>query len=432
MAQRPPNMRYEICASSEESKVLLETTQDVNEQIYMVRKLRRQRSANLTPSEKTWIDSAIENTSNAVSGITHFVEPVPESPPAGRQWMPGPSFLQQLKYLIKDSPQLSAQLVRLSVAAQLLSTAMSVLSACVTVTSEGQVRSTGAGTNTVDSSWNELSEFIHRRRFNSTPSLAGDKRIPPAHGAQSGSPQSWNNVQPEERSPTEDQWSESSPAASARSSGSATCQTQTSSDGLKGPIAVSPPVQPGSQKCTTRSAEMTDRYDMDHGLTLIIETVEEWRQTTERALNDINALSRALTSGMMDRSISILRRTQPLRTPEGQVPFQKPVPARTLSPLPPRPIIELSLRNSFDKESLPHDNYKTPIPGARFLVLLKIHPKHPFPHFHPRHIGFQEDVLGWKEEQNPLERKWMRLAHLKNELKFQSNQSILRLNRYVV
>lgn len=348
--------------------MLLETTQDVNEQIYMVRKLRRQCSANLTLSEKTWIDNAIVNTSNAVSGIAHFVEPMPESPPAARRWMSGFSFLQQMRYLTKDSPQLSAQLARLSVAAQLLSTAMSALSACVSVPSEGQVRSTSSGTDTVDSSWNELSEYIHRRRVNGAPSFAGNKQIPPAHGARSRSPQSCNRVQSEEQRPTGDQLPGSSPAASARSSGSATCQTQVSSHGLEGPLAVPSRVQPWSQERITLSAGMTDYHDMDHSLTLIIETVEDWRQTTERALDNINALSLALNSGMMQRSISTLRRTQRLRTPEGHVRRPKPVLARTFSasdfPLPARPTIESSLRNSFDKEALPHNNYKSPIPGA--------------------------------------------------------------------
>jgi hypothetical protein len=369
MAQRPPNTRYEICATSEESKVLLETTQDVNQQIFMVRKLRQRRSANLTPSEKTWIDNAIENTSNAVSGIAHIVEPVPESPPLGRRWMPGSSFLQQLRYLIKDSPQLSAQLVRLSVAAQLLNTAMSILSAYATGLSEGQVGSTGPGTNTFDSSWNELNEFIHQRRFNSTPSLAGDMQIPSAHGAQcTGSPRLSNELQYEEQSPIEYRWTKDSPAVSTTSSGSATRQARAISDDLESPRMVTPPVQPLNQKCTTLTAAMTDHHDVDHGLTLIIETVEDWRQTTERALNNINALSLALTSGMMDRSISTLRRTQLQKAPKGQVPRRKPVPARASPagdfPLPPKPIIELSLRNSFDKESLPQDHYKTSIPGA--------------------------------------------------------------------
>lgn len=370
MAQQSPHIRYEICATSEESKALLKTTQDVNEQICMVRRLRRRRSANLTQSEKAWIDDAIENTSNTLSGIAHFVEPVPECLIPGRRWMPGSSFLQQLRYFITDSPQLSAQLVRLSAAAQLLSAAMNTLSTCVPVTSEGRMRPTAAGTNTTDSSWNELSEYIHRRRVNSTPSLAGERQIPFGLGAQSRSPQSWNRSQSEEQSPKEYQSSETSPAASATSSGSPSHQTQASSHhSLEGSLAVSPPVQPWSQRRTTFSAGTTDHHDRHRGLTLIIETVEDWRQTTERALDNINALGLALTSGMMGRSTSTLRRTQPLRTPSGPLPRRKPVPARTLSASdclpPPRPIIESSLQNSFDKEVLvQQNNHKSPIPDA--------------------------------------------------------------------
>jgi hypothetical protein len=53
------NVRYEICAASERPKVLLQTAQQVNDQLHSVRTLRRQRSLNVSESGKEWIDRAI-------------------------------------------------------------------------------------------------------------------------------------------------------------------------------------------------------------------------------------------------------------------------------------------------------------------------------------------------------------------------------------
>jgi hypothetical protein len=353
--------RYEICATSDQSKVLLEITQDINEQICIVRKLRQQRSGNLSISEKSWIDNATDDTTTTISGIANFIEPMPETASPERRRLPGSSFLQQLRYLIKDSPQLPAQVARLSVAAQSLNTAISIMSDCADGSSQSQVESTDTQKNTLDASWNELSELIHRRRCNSENFTTSHMQIPPALGSQSRSSSSPNSVRSSQQSPTWEAYSGTSATACAKLDGSETCHTHAFSIDAEEFLATSSHGIPLNQKRTTLPIAMTDHQNVDPRLTLIIETVDDWRQTTERALNDINALSLALTSGIVDPSISrTFTRSRLQNISHDQFPRRKPVPGPPFPishlSLPPEPTIAFSLRNSFDKESLPQRN----------------------------------------------------------------------------
>jgi hypothetical protein len=158
-------VRYEICAASEWAKVLLQTAQQVNDQLHSVRTLRRQRSSNLSESGKEWIDRAISHTSIAVSTTAHLAEPVPEHASGRRRRLPEASFLRYLRHLISDSSQVTAQLAQLSIASQSLNTAMSILLSCESHKSNSTREVTKTDrSQALGASLQELSELMNRRR----------------------------------------------------------------------------------------------------------------------------------------------------------------------------------------------------------------------------------------------------------------------------
>lgn len=159
------NVRYEICAASERAKVLLQTGQQVNDQLHSVRTLRRQRSSNLSQSAKEWIDGAISHSSIAVSTTAHVAEPVPEHASDRRRRLPEASFLRHLRHLISDSSQVTAQVAQLSIASQSLNTAMSVMLSCESQKSDNMKEAVGKENSpALDASLQELSELMNRRR----------------------------------------------------------------------------------------------------------------------------------------------------------------------------------------------------------------------------------------------------------------------------
>jgi hypothetical protein len=159
------NVRYEICAASERAKVLMQTGQQVNNQLHSVRTLRRQRSSNLSQSAKEWIDGAISHSSTAISTTAHVAEPVPEHTSDRRRRLPEASFLRHLRHLISDSSQVTAQLAQLSIASQSLNTAMSILLSCESQKSDNMREAVEKDRSPVlDASLQELCELMNRRR----------------------------------------------------------------------------------------------------------------------------------------------------------------------------------------------------------------------------------------------------------------------------
>jgi hypothetical protein len=234
------NVRYEICAASERAKVLLQTAQQVNDQLHTVRTLRRQRSSNLSESGKEWIDDAISHTSIAVSTTAHLAEPVPEHASGRRRRLPEASFLRHLRHLISDSSQVTAQLAQLSIASQSLNTAMSILLTCESHKSNNTMEVTETGQSpALEASLQELSELMNRRRkVNAAPidySLLPSSKFP----------------------------------ISANEDFASQATTTVAREGN--------PVK-GS------TGDVFDTFLIDHKLVLTIEAVEKWRMAAEEAL----------------------------------------------------------------------------------------------------------------------------------------------------
>ena len=151
---RPAAAQSPTCTPSEVSNVLLDVARQANEQVCVVRRLRKQHSADLSVSEKEWIDNAVQNTIESITGTAKLAEPVPESAHVRSRWFPDSSILQRLRWLMQDSPQVTADSAQLLLAIQSLNNAMSILSSCE-----------GRKPPVLESSSHELSQFINRRRL---------------------------------------------------------------------------------------------------------------------------------------------------------------------------------------------------------------------------------------------------------------------------
>src|SRR5262249_9160640 len=121
---RPEGIQSHSCTTSEASNVLLDAVRQANEQVCIVRRLRKQLSADLNNSEKDWIDNAIQNTIDSIAGTVDLAEPVPESVPVRQRWLPDSSILQRLRRLIQDSSQGTADSTQLLLAIKSLNNAM--------------------------------------------------------------------------------------------------------------------------------------------------------------------------------------------------------------------------------------------------------------------------------------------------------------------
>jgi hypothetical protein len=116
---------YELKAVDQQARDLLETTRHVEHNLTTVRLLRRQKSKLLSGAEKIWIDGVITNTEATVQNVAALIEPARVDM---RTKFGKVGFKNKLAFVLRDSPRVSTNLSRLSIANQSLSTSMSILS----------------------------------------------------------------------------------------------------------------------------------------------------------------------------------------------------------------------------------------------------------------------------------------------------------------
>ncbi|KAJ5459284.1 hypothetical protein N7530_011228 [Penicillium desertorum] len=68
-------MDLQLTSVNEQTAELLKTTDHVLIQLKEAKRLRQQNEAGLNPGERTWIDSTINDTSNAARGLALIIEP---------------------------------------------------------------------------------------------------------------------------------------------------------------------------------------------------------------------------------------------------------------------------------------------------------------------------------------------------------------------
>jgi hypothetical protein len=68
-------MDLQLTSVNEQTAELLKTTDHVLTQLKEAKRLRQQNEAGLNPGERTWIDSTINDTSNAARGLALIIEP---------------------------------------------------------------------------------------------------------------------------------------------------------------------------------------------------------------------------------------------------------------------------------------------------------------------------------------------------------------------
>lgn len=265
-------VHYEIFAASERAKVLLQTAQQVNDQLHSVRTLRRQRSSNLSESGKEWIDRAIFHTSIAVSTTAHLAELLPEHASGRRQRLPEASFLRHLRHLISDSSQVTAHLAQISIASQSLNTAMSILLSCESHESNNTRKVTETERSpALEASLQELCEVMNRRRKVNVP------------------PVDYSSL-PYSKFPY---------SADEDFASQATTNVAGERNPVEGP-----------------TSDVFDNFLIDHKLVLTIEAVEKWRIAAEEALETATQKSsedeHKHQHSDLRPSLSDLRHTSPL------------------------------------------------------------------------------------------------------------------------
>jgi hypothetical protein len=165
---------YELKAVGEQTRDLLDTTKHIDDSTRNVRIVRRQKSALLTATEKEWIDREISNSEKAVSDVARLIEPARVDMQSSKN-SKDIRFKNRVMFVLKDSPNVTVQLTKLSIATQGLNAAMGVL--CNREgygilgkvngrTDEGIGRRSSSPSKKAPPSY-ELSEFMNRRRTTS-------------------------------------------------------------------------------------------------------------------------------------------------------------------------------------------------------------------------------------------------------------------------
>lgn len=115
---------YEIVAVDEEAKDLLETTNQINDQLAHAKKLRRQKSGLLSTDEKDMVDKIFANTEKAVSTVASLIEPARADMrvSGGRV-----RFSTRVQFVFRDQAHLPVNLAKLGIAGGNLNMALGVL-----------------------------------------------------------------------------------------------------------------------------------------------------------------------------------------------------------------------------------------------------------------------------------------------------------------
>jgi hypothetical protein len=115
---------YELKAVGEQTRQLLQTTSHIDTSVRQARALRRQKSSLLQTAEKAWIDGVLKDTERAISDVASIIEPAR----VDMQTRFGNIGLKaKAKFVLIDSPKVTVNLARLSIASGTLSSAMGVL-----------------------------------------------------------------------------------------------------------------------------------------------------------------------------------------------------------------------------------------------------------------------------------------------------------------
>ncbi|GME42675.1 hypothetical protein EPUS_04998 [Neofusicoccum parvum] len=114
---------FELKAVGDQTRDLLETSEQINTTLEYARTLRRRKSKILSTFEKRWIDGVLDTTEKAVRSVASLIEPARvDIKTKGRI-----SLATRGLFVLRDSPNVSASLARLGIASQSLNTAMGTL-----------------------------------------------------------------------------------------------------------------------------------------------------------------------------------------------------------------------------------------------------------------------------------------------------------------
>ncbi|KAK5125634.1 hypothetical protein LTR85_011908 [Meristemomyces frigidus] len=115
---------YEIVAVDQEAKDLLQTTDQLNNQLAHGQKLRRQKSGVLSRTEKDMIDDIFISTAKAISTVASLIEPARADMrvSGGRV-----RFSTRVQFVFRDQAHLPVNLAKLSIAGGSLNMALGVL-----------------------------------------------------------------------------------------------------------------------------------------------------------------------------------------------------------------------------------------------------------------------------------------------------------------
>ena len=175
---------YELKAVGEQTRDLLDTTKHIEDSLRNVRIVRRQKSTLLTTTEKEWIDGQIKNSEKAVNGVAALIEPARVDMQSKSNRTKDIRFKNRVMFVLRDSPNVTVQLTKLSIATQGLNAAMGVL---CNREGHGSLAKLNGGTvkrsdRRSSSPYKkapptyELSEFINRRRTTSSVPRRKDLR----------------------------------------------------------------------------------------------------------------------------------------------------------------------------------------------------------------------------------------------------------------
>ncbi|KAK4542174.1 hypothetical protein LTR36_007021 [Oleoguttula mirabilis] len=115
---------YEIVAVDQEAKDLLETTDQINNQLAHGKKLRRQKSGLLSSDEKDLVDKIFASTEKAVSTVASLIEPARADMivSGGRVRLS-----TRIQFVFRDQAHLPVNLAKLGIAGGNLNMALGVL-----------------------------------------------------------------------------------------------------------------------------------------------------------------------------------------------------------------------------------------------------------------------------------------------------------------
>ena len=167
---------YELKAVGEQTRDLLDTTKHIEDSLRNVRIVRRQKSILLTTTEKEWIDGQIKNSEKAVNGVAALIEPARVDMQSKSNRTKDIRLKNRVMFVLRDSPNVTVQLTKLSIATQGLNAAMGVL---CNREGHGSLAKLNGGTvkrsdRRSSSPYKkapptyELSEFMNRRRTTSS------------------------------------------------------------------------------------------------------------------------------------------------------------------------------------------------------------------------------------------------------------------------